>query len=145
MYDRILVPTDGSDAIQPAIDEAIAVAELTDGTIHALSVVDVEDLAIVPDTEVMAVEESLEAAAERAVGEVRSRAQAAGLAVRTTVRHGTPHAEILDYADEQNIDLIVMGKRGRSDIDRVLLGSVTESVVRNADVPVLIKRLDEER
>lgn len=142
-YDDVLVPTDGSDAVQEAIDEAIDLAALSDATLHALSVVDVDDYALVPDAEVVTIEETLETTADRAVEDVRERGEAADLAVRTAVRRGTPHEEILAYAADHDIDLIVMGTHGRSNLDRVLLGSVTEKVVRNADRPVLVKRLPE--
>lgn len=142
-YEDVLIPTDGSDAVQRAIDEAIALAGLSDATLHALSVVDIDDYALVPDAEVVTIEETLEAAADRAVDDVRERGEAADLEVRTAVRRGTPHEEILEYAADRDVDLIVMGTHGRSNLDRVLLGSVTETVVRNADRPVLVKRLPE--
>lgn len=141
VYEDVLVPTDGSDAVQEAIDEAIALAGLSDATLHALSVVDIDDYALVPDAEVVAIEETLETAANRAVDDVRERGEAADLEVRTEVRRGTPHEEILAYAADRDVDLIVMGTHGRSNLDRVLLGSVTEKVVRNADRPVLVERL----
>lgn len=143
MYDRILVPTDGSDAVERAIEEAIDLAALTDAELHALSVVDVGDRGLVPTAEVVTVDELAESAAERAVADVRERAESAGLEVATAVRRGDPREEILAYADETDVDLIVMGTKGRSNIDRVLVGSVTEKVLRNADRPVLVRRLDE--
>ena len=65
------------------------------------------------------------------------------LETRTELRHGSPSDGILDYADEHGVDLVVMGTRGRSAIDRVLLGSVAENVIRNAERPVMVKRLEE--
>jgi nucleotide-binding universal stress UspA family protein len=61
---------------------------------------------------------------------------------RTEVRSGNPHETILDYTDEHDIDLVVMGTHGRTGLDRYLLGSVTEKVVRTSDVPVLTVRGD---
>ncbi|MFC7173531.1 universal stress protein [Haloplanus litoreus] len=65
-----------------------------------------------------------------------------GGAVRTTVERGRPHETILDVADRHDADLIAMGTHGRTGLDRVLLGSVTERVVRTSDVPVLTARAD---
>lgn len=63
-----------------------------------------------------------------------------GLAVESAVRVGKPHQVIVGYADNNDIDLIVMGTHGRSGIDRYLLGSVTEKVLRTSDVPVVTVR-----
>lgn len=143
MYEDVLVPTDGSDAVQDAIEEGIDIAELCDATLHAVFVVDTADYALVPDAELMTIEEALENAGRRALEDVERRAAAAGLETRTELRRGGPADGIVDYADEHGVDLIVMGTRGRSAIDRVLLGSVAENVIRNADQPVMVKRLEE--
>jgi len=63
--------------------------------------------------------------------------------VTTETRRGEPYRTILDYADEAVVDVIVMGTHGRRGLDRYLLGSVTEKVVRAATVPVLTIRADE--
>lgn len=65
--------------------------------------------------------------------------------VETDVRRGNPHREILDYADEHAVDLVVMGTHGRTGLDRYLLGSVTEKVVRLSNVPVLTVRATDEK
>lgn len=144
MYEHVLLPTDGSDAAEVAIDEALGVAELTDATVHALSVVEDASYPPVPDAAVATLDESMREVAEAALGEVRSRATERGLEYQAAVKRGAPAEQILDYADAADVDLIVMGTQGRSNLDRVLLGSVTETVVRNADVPVMAKRLDED-
>ncbi|WP_254662788.1 universal stress protein [Haladaptatus sp. W1] len=64
--------------------------------------------------------------------------------VRTTeasAARGGPYRAILDYSDGQDIDFIVMGTHGRAELDRYLLGSVTERVVRMSNVPVLTAQL----
>jgi nucleotide-binding universal stress UspA family protein len=60
--------------------------------------------------------------------------------VEYTVIRGIPYEEILKFAEEKNIDLIVIGTHGRKGIDRVLFGSTAERVVRNASCPVLTVR-----
>jgi nucleotide-binding universal stress UspA family protein len=134
MYHDILVPTDGSDGVEPAIERALDLAEQYDATVHALYAVEA-----VPGMDHGAEQliGALQAEGERATTDVADRARERGLAVETAVRVDSPHRAILDYADENGVDLVVMGTHGRTGLDRVLLGSVAEKVVRLAPVPVL--------
>jgi nucleotide-binding universal stress UspA family protein len=138
---RVLVPTDGSDAAEAAVDHAVAVAEACGATVRVLSVVDTRALAAQSElapSDVML--ESLEERSEHAVNEVAERCEAAGLSVETAVARGAPSRAVCEDAAENNADLVVMGTRGRSGLDRVLLGSVTERTVRHAPVPVMAVR-----
>lgn len=141
MYERILVPTDGSEATKRAIDNAVDIASRYDATVHALYVVDTTVYASI-ETGADLVVESLEQEGQKAVGAVVDRARAAGVETESAVVTGSTHRAILDYAGEQGIDLIVMGTHGRTGLDRYLLGSVTEKVVRSSDVPVLTVRMN---
>lgn len=67
-------------------------------------------------------------------------ARAEGLSVRTLVRTGVPYREIVATAVDERADLIVMGTHGRGGVDRVLLGSVADRVIRQAPCPVLAVR-----
>ncbi|AGN02128.1 UspA domain-containing protein [Salinarchaeum sp. Harcht-Bsk1] len=138
MYDQFLLPTDGSDGTDRAIDHSLELAGTYDATLHVLSVLDDASLTSVSEeaaTEVLADREA-------AVEAVANAAREAGVDVVTSVREGSPHREILAYADEAAVDVIVMGTHGRSGVGRVLLGSVTERVVRDAPVPVVTVRMD---
>lgn len=53
------------------------------------------------------------------------------------IEYGIPHEQILDFTEQNNIDLIIMSTHGRTGLDRLLIGSVTEKIVRNSKVPVL--------
>jgi nucleotide-binding universal stress UspA family protein len=76
---------------------------------------------------------------------VIQQAEAAGVnTIEGVVAQGAPHQAILDYVDEHDIDLVVMGTHGRTGLDRYLLGSVTEKVVRLSDAPVLTVRMPAE-
>jgi nucleotide-binding universal stress UspA family protein len=87
------------------------------------------------------VTERLEAEARRVVEETASRARQHGVdSVTAETRLGVPTRAILDYADEYDPDLIVMGTQGKTGLRRYLLGSVTEKIVRLSDVPVLTVR-----
>ena len=149
-YDAILVPTDGSDLALRALDEALALAGLTGATIHVVYVVDdasVAELAVDSnvdevsfDADVGRLFERFEAAGERAIAEVREAADERGVEVVAEVRRGIPDEAILEYADENGVDLIVMGTHGRRGVRRYLLGSTTERVLRQSPVPVLAVR-----
>ncbi|MFB6130153.1 MAG: universal stress protein [Salinigranum sp.] len=136
MYEDILVPTDGSDAAEAAVDHAVELATTYGARLHALYVVDSSAYAMV-DAGGDVIHETLEQEGEAAVGRVADRANEAGLTALTVVTTGTPSRDILAYADENGVDLIVMGTHGRRGLERYLLGSVTERVVRGSDVPVL--------
>lgn len=141
MYADILIPTDGSEGVEPAIEHGLELAARSDATVHALFVVQSAETATVPEPQWLTLEESLEEIGREAVGEIRSQARRRDIASETAVRHGTPHEEIVAYGEDHDVDLIVMGTHGRSGLERVLLGSVTENVIRHAAVPVLVQRV----
>lgn len=136
-FDSILVPSDGSEGAESAVDHAVGLARATDATVHLLNVVDRRSLAG-GDFDTGMVIETLTESGEQALAEARERAEAAGARVaEPTVLVGTPSREIVDYTDEHGIDCVVMGTHGRTGVGRVLLGSVTERVVRQSSVPVV--------
>ncbi|QPV63656.1 universal stress protein [Halosimplex litoreum] len=143
-YDDVLVPTDGSDAAEAAVAHGIAVADAFDATVHAVTVVDLGGMTtgsgVEPPTQRLerqteAGEETVEAVAERARDE--------GLDATATVVHGFPSADLLDYVDEEGVDIVAMGTHGRTGLDRVLLGSTTERVLTRSPVPVLAVHPDD--
>lgn len=143
MYEDVLVATDGSDGVEAAVREAVDLADLSGARLHALYVVDDRHYNALPDSAWFTLEEAMEGEGEAAVAAVRERAEAAGVPVSTAVIRGVPHEEILAYADDPGVDAVVMGTHGRSGLDHVLLGSVTEKVIRRADVPVLVVRIED--
>ena len=146
MYDEILIPTDGSDVAETAIDHAVDLAEQYDATVHALYVVDVDALDVSLGTEqVQRIKqgqfeemEQIQAIAKEATGSVTERCEDRGLEVVESIQAGQPHRAIHTYAEDAGIDLIVIGSHGRSGVRRALLGSVTERVLRTTDTPVLV-------
>ncbi len=139
MYDEILVPTDGSPASDAAIEHAIDLAKQYGGRIHALYVVDGAAYSTLEAGSEIVIE-ALESEGKEATGRVADVATDAGIESVTSVTTGTAYRSITDYVDDNDIDLIVMGTHGRRGLDRYLLGSVTERVVRTSDVPVLTVR-----
>ncbi|WP_331235086.1 universal stress protein [Natronorarus salvus] len=136
MFEQILIPTDGSDAARDAVKTGIDVAAEHEGTVHLLSVVKPVrsgDEGVSTDE----LQEVMQGARERQVAELAELAEANGVVAITDVREGVPFREIIDYAETNDIDLIVMGTHGRTGLGRYLLGSVTEKVVRLSEIPVL--------
>ncbi|MEF8853501.1 MAG: universal stress protein [Haloarculaceae archaeon] len=135
MYDRILVPTDGSEAADRALDLAAAVAASHDAELHVLYVADTNQPSL---SRIRGqVVDILEREGDRIVDEAAERVRGSGVDVTTAVVQGGPSRTILDYVDERGVDLVAMGTRGERDVEQLLLGSVTERVVRSAAVPVL--------
>jgi nucleotide-binding universal stress UspA family protein len=136
MYDRILLPTDGSPTAEQASQHAFELANRFDAALDVVSVVNPGALG--PDVRAATILDQLERSAQETVDDVVERAGDAGIGeVTGAVGEGIPHRAILEYADDQDADLIVMGTHGRSGLQRYLIGSVTEKVVRAADVPVV--------
>lgn len=132
--DTILVPTDGSKAALAALPHAFDLASRYGATVHALSVVDTSAYGI--EVSLTGLAEELRAECEAAVQAVADQAPE-GCPVTTEIRDGVPHVEICACIADHNVDLVVMGTRGRSGLERLVLGSVTARVVRSATVPVL--------
>jgi nucleotide-binding universal stress UspA family protein len=137
-YSDILVPTDGSEFAAAAVEPALEIAATFDARVHALHVVDLGDVAFSADytlpTELI---NHLQEEGEAATEELAARARDAGVDAVTEVLTGYPAREILDYAEENDIDMIAMGTAGRTGLSRFVLGSTTERVIRHAEMPVL--------
>lgn len=141
MYERILVPTDGSRGTAHVAMQAFDLAEQYGATVHLLYVVDDDAGSILADA--AETEAELRDRGERALETLAALAGAYHLEPVREMRKGDPAGEILAYGDEIDADAVVMGTHGRSGIERRLIGSVAERVVRNAERPVMTVRLPE--
>ena len=145
-YDDILVPTDGSASAAAAVEPACEIASQFDSRVHALNVVNLSNIATGSEyTLPKDLIDSLESRGEKATERVATRARESGLETATKVVSGFPAADILDYATENGIDLIAMGTTGRTGLNRFLLGSTTERIIRHADMPVLAVNARDQR
>ena len=140
MYERILVPTDGSVGSAHVALQAIDIAETYGATIHVLHVVDESVRAFVAG---FGDESELDDRGKEAVERVAAMARAHDVDVVTAIEDGDPARHIVEYADEIDADLIVAGTHGRSGVERRLIGSVAERLVRRARCPVMTVRLPE--
>ncbi len=138
LYEQILVPTDGSAASRPAIEHAVELAAIHGAAIHGIYVINTASFASIPtEGSWEGVSDMLDREGEEALEEVTEAAAARDVPVECVKIDGAPSREIVRYAEEHGCDLIVMGTHGRGGIDRLLLGSVAEKVVRSSKIPVL--------
>jgi len=133
-YREILLPTDGSEAAETAVDWGLTLADVYDGTVHTVYSVDTTRFA--GEGGMTTLYDALEQTGQEALDAIRQRAHEAGIGVTAELGTGPPARVIRSYSEDHDVDLIVMGTHGRSGVERYLIGSVTESVVRHADVPV---------
>lgn len=144
MFERILIPTDGSDSVEPAIQHGLNIADKYDATIHALHVLNTTalerklDLTALPDES--EVPDAWSETGDEITDNVANRSDELGLETVMGVRRGIPVREILTYIDDHDIDLIAMGTHGRSGTSRRIIGSVTERMLRTTLCPVLTVR-----
>ena len=144
LYERILVPTDGSEGVERALQHAVDLAVVHGATVHALYVVNSASYAGMPmESSWEGIDEMLRADAEDAVSMVEALGDDYDVPVETAILDGSPSKEIVRYAEGEDCDLVVMGTHGRGGIDRLLLGSVAEKVVRSSSVPVLTVRVND--
>jgi nucleotide-binding universal stress UspA family protein len=136
-YRNVLVTTDGSDCAARAVDHAIEIADACDATLHVLHAVE-EAFVVGPDVNAPSdYLKNLETAGRNAVEDIADQAEAAGVDVRTAVEEGRSSDVIQRYAADNDIDMIAMGTHGRTGMDRVLLGSTTERLLRRSERAVL--------
>jgi len=144
-YRNIVIATDGSANIQKAISCGIDIAKLSGATVYALYVVDIhstisENWTAGKET----IYEIMRNDGEKAVSEVKKIGDVSGVEVREVVLNGYPSKEIIDFAENNDIDLIVMGTLGKTGLEKFLMGSVAEKVVRGSKVPVMVVRGEEQ-
>lgn len=132
MYDRILVPTDGSATAEAAMEHAIDLARRYEADVHVLHVIDSWQY----DTSIESAVEPLRERGDEYVERLAETASDDASPITTAVEVGRPARHILAYVDEHDINLVVMGTRGRGGLPHRLLGSVTNYVVTHAAVPV---------
>ncbi|QLG49073.1 universal stress protein [Natrinema halophilum] len=136
-FDDILIPTDGSKSARNGAEQAVKFAQRNDATLHVLYAMDMGDADYVAvPSDIAQTRKRLETKGETYVAEIEEIAADADVSCVTSVRANTPVEAILEYVDEHDIDLVVMGKRGRSDPDKPLVGSITNRVVGSLEIPV---------
>lgn len=138
MYRKILVGYDGSASSRKAFDTALELAAKHEAELYVLSVARPPEVG--DDVETEAVIENSRQYHHRLLAELKPLAAAQGIKTRFEVGVGHPAEQIIYDADRNDVDLIVVGHRGRSKFARLLLGSVSKQVVQYAGRQVLVVR-----
>lgn len=136
LYDTILVPYDGSDGANRAVEHAFDLAQQYDATVHGLFIVDTRSYGEPARSSVELIVDEVEDEGHRLLDRVADRAEAQGVRFESRLRHGVPHDEITAHADEVDADIVVMGFQGHTNDSSI--GSVVERVVRDGGRPVLV-------
>lgn len=149
MYNKILVPLDGSNLAEQALPHAIELAQKFSAEIHLIQVIVQYSGAITPYELDYKMTETFREATIREAHEYLRRIEGQFLAkgikpVVTKVIEGMVAESVLEYAVHHGIQLIVMGTHGRSGIGRWVFGSVAEKVLRASECPVFLIRATQE-
>jgi len=138
LYEKILVPVDGSEHSKRALNEAIKVAKMTGGAITILNVTpsgsSMGSSHKQPDYEMMQNKDRIVLAEGQKLVEIE------GILVETLLLEGQIVDQIVKTAKEGHFDLIVVGARGLSKLEEIMLGSVSHGVTENATCPVIVTR-----
>ncbi len=138
MFEKILVATDGSEHGLRAAKVALELGKISGGKVTALYVADTERTAHLPDDMLLfSIHELLLKEGKEAVKQVEKLAKEMDVSFESAVIEGHPGDKIISYAKEGGMSVIVLGAVGRTGLDKFLLGSVAEKVVRNSSIPVL--------
>lgn len=140
-FKKILCPVDFSNSSLEALDYAVNLAKQNDGRVTLLHVIDnplADQYGPRRQNFYAEVEHAVEQSKQMLAEAVRTHAE--GVPCETIAKRGNPYEEIIDLANAQQADIIVMSTHGRSGPQRLLIGSVAEKVVRTAACPVLTIR-----
>ena len=138
MYKKILVPTDGSEFAKKAQQHAMCLASVSGAEIYAVTVTENNFVNGLPlDEEVKQLNEMLKERSEENLKEF-DKLNDKNLKINHVIKEGSPAKAILEVANDENIDLIVMGSSGKSGFDRFIMGSVADKVVNSAKCAVLV-------
>lgn len=155
MFDRLLVPTDGSDAVERSVRRAGVLAETYDAAVHLLHVVDSMTLHLAGNDEmpngvarqgaVGGAADVLTERADRLLSETAARLDDFDVPVRTAIRCGPPAESIGAYAEEADIDLTIVTDRGRNRVEQFFLGSIPVRLFRRTTLPLWVSKVKNDR
>ncbi len=140
---KIRIATDGSEASYHAADKGIELAKQSNGKVIAVYVMDIQRLvnlpgyATIPGVKDRLLKAMLEEG-EEALEIIEERSVQAGVSCDKVILKGDPSKELLKYSKDKGMDILFIGSIGRTGINRFLLGSVAEKVVRHSEVPVIL-------
>ena len=139
MYDSVLVATDGDERSDDVLAHALSIAADNDATLHGLFVVDRRVYSVAFDDGPSEKKTELREAGKAALADVEAAAQERGVPVETHLEDGDPERVVAAFADELEVDLVVVGSHGKTPREKVQgLGSVSEATVKSTTRPVLV-------
>jgi nucleotide-binding universal stress UspA family protein len=141
MLEKILYPTDFSEVAVKAFQfvkqmKGCGVEEVV--ILHVIDQRSIDALAIYTDRDFMRIEQEWESTVTERIGPMEEELKEMGFKVDVRIERGIPFADILKVEEEENVSVIVIGSHGKSNVREMLLGSVSEKVVRKARNPVLV-------
>ncbi|AKB80998.1 Universal stress protein [Methanosarcina barkeri 3] len=141
-FKRVLIATDGSENAEKAASYGMYLAKAACAEVHVLYVISTQHAVTTRTVKSWSegLEEYLKDKGRVAIGNVEKMGEEAGVKVKSVFLKGIPADKILEYARENNIDLIVVGTHGLTGIKKFLIGSIAEKVVRHSRVPVMVIR-----
>ena len=160
IFRKIMIATDGSDCSMLAANKGIELARLSGGTVYAVYVVSTaylfsmdgiypsmsgdysSSMGVNPNWESMyeVMYDALKKQGQQAVNYVKGLGERKGINVESVLLEGHPADELIRYAEEEKMDIVIMGTLGKTGLDRLLLGSVAGNMVRHSKVPVMVVR-----
>nr|MDO8079625.1 universal stress protein [Candidatus Freyarchaeota archaeon] len=143
MFKKILVATDGSKHAEKAVDYSIALAEAFRAELIVLSVVEkaqLERLEPYAKESIQEIKEKMKLKAKQFVDEAEKKAKSKNIKVTKYILEGDPAELVCDQAEREGVDLIVVGTRGSTGVQRVVVGSHAIRIIRWSKRPVLIAR-----
>ena len=142
-FRKIMIATDGSENTKDSVKAGIELARLSKATVYAVYVVSTDYFSSMSvDFGWETMYEVLKKEGEGAIRAVEEAGKAVGVQVEPRLLEGHPAPELIDFAEKEGVDLVIMGTLGRTGLDRILLGSVAGNVVRHCKVPVMVVRGD---
>ncbi|MEK3933895.1 universal stress protein [Sporosarcina sp. FSL W7-1349] len=145
VYKQIIVAVDGSKESEWAFKKAVGIADRNEATLNLVNIIDTRSYAAVEAYD-RSIAERAQKFAEELLTEYKAEAEKAGIKnVNTIVEYGSPKTMISrDLSTKVNADLIICGATGLNKVERFLIGSVSENIVRSAKCDVLVIRTPEE-
>jgi nucleotide-binding universal stress UspA family protein len=147
-FRKIMIATDGSELVKRAVQTAIEIARLSEAKLYAVYVISLgghDSILHSRDAKWKnEMKEHLRAEGKEAIAFVENAGRAENIEVESVILEGNPVEEITGFAQKNDIDLIVMGTHGKTGIQRFLIGSVSENVVRHSERAVLVVRGESE-
>jgi nucleotide-binding universal stress UspA family protein len=141
MFNRILLPLDGSPLAEQALPHAIAIAECFQSELILLQVlIPLPRSPVTEEAAILRAEEAKAILVHEYLESVAAKVQDQSIKMQVIAIEGRPHFQILQYAEINQVDMIVMCSRGQSGLSRWMIGSVADRVMRGANMPVLLVR-----